>query len=92
MTTKISMWTEPSIVDPDNPPEYPYDKIWQSECQHSIELDDTPDRERVRIQHRDGSFQEFQTTDNSPAIWRATYFTPINRVGRILCGSVITQG
>lgn len=60
MTTKISMWTEPSIVDPDNPPEYPYDKIWQSECQHSIELDDTPDRERVRIQHRDGSFQEFQ--------------------------------
>ena len=56
----MSMWTEPAIVDPDNLPKYPYDKIWQSESGHSIELDDTPGRERLRLQHRDGSFQEFQ--------------------------------
>jgi hypothetical protein len=60
MTANISMWTEPVVLDPDNLPTYPYDKVWQSESWHSIELDDTPDRERVRIQHRDGSFQEFQ--------------------------------
>ena len=56
----LSVWTEPAIVTPDKRPEYPYDKIWQSESGHSIELDDTPDRERLRLQHRDGSFQEFQ--------------------------------
>jgi hypothetical protein len=56
----FSIWTEPVIVTPDNLPQYPYDKIWQSESGHSIELDDTPTRERLRLQHRDGSFQEFQ--------------------------------
>lgn len=56
----FSVWTEPAIVTPDNLPKYPYDKIWQSESGHSIELDDTPTRERLRLQHRDGSFQEFQ--------------------------------
>lgn len=60
MAANLSLWTEPAIVDPDNLPKYPYDKIWQSESGHSIELDDTPERERLRLQHRDGSFQEFQ--------------------------------
>lgn len=52
-------WTEPeSPASVDNPPVYPYNKIWQSESRHSIELDDTPGRERVRIQHRTGTFTE----------------------------------
>jgi len=52
-------WTEPeSPASEDNPPVYPYNKIWQSESRHSIELDDTPGRERVRIQHRTGTFTE----------------------------------
>ena len=52
-------WTEPeSPASAENPPVYPYNKIWQSESCHSIELDDTPGRERVRIQHRTGTFTE----------------------------------
>jgi hypothetical protein len=59
MTTNSS-WTEPVIIDQDNPPEYPYNQIQQSESGHSIELDDTPSKERVRIQHRSGTFTEMQ--------------------------------
>lgn len=55
-----SSWTEPVVVDSENPPEYPYNKIQQSESGHLIEMDDTPNRERVRIQHRSGSFLEMQ--------------------------------
>lgn len=52
-------WTEPeSPASIENPPVYPYNQIWQSESCHSIELDDTPGRERVRIQHRTGTFTE----------------------------------
>ena len=55
-----SSWTEPIVVDLDNPPKYPYNKITQSESGHSLELDDTPSKERVRLQHRSGSFIEMQ--------------------------------
>lgn len=41
----------PSPADKDHPPQYPYNQMWNSECGHSIQLDDTPGRERVRIQH-----------------------------------------
>jgi len=55
-----SSWTEPVVVDSENPPEYPYNKIQQSESGHLIEMDDTPNRERVRVQHRAGTFLEMQ--------------------------------
>jgi hypothetical protein len=55
-----SAWTEPVIVDPSNPPQYPYNKIQQSESGHSIEMDDTVGKERLRLQHRSGSFLEMQ--------------------------------
>jgi hypothetical protein len=55
-----SSWTEPVIVDPSNPPKYPYNKIQQSESGHSIEMDDTVGKERLRLQHRSGSFLEMQ--------------------------------
>lgn len=55
-----SAWTEPVVVDPSNPPQYPYNKIQQSESGHSIEMDDTVGKERVRVQHRSGSFLEMQ--------------------------------
>jgi hypothetical protein len=41
----------PSPADPDHPPVSPYNQTWDSESGHSIQLDDTPGRERVRIQH-----------------------------------------
>ena len=55
-----SSWTEPVIVDQDNPPAYPYNQVQQSESGHSIEMDDTPSRERLRLQHRSGTFTEMQ--------------------------------
>jgi hypothetical protein len=52
-------WTEPeSAANTDYPPVYPYNNIQQTESGHSFELDDTPGRERVRLQHRSGTFTE----------------------------------
>jgi hypothetical protein len=47
-----NLFTEPpSAADTDHPPLYPHYQTWDSESAHSIQLDDTPKRERVRIQH-----------------------------------------
>ena len=60
MSANTNMWIEPVIVDADNPPKYPYNNIQTSESGHSIEMDDTPGKERVRIQHRSNTFTEMQ--------------------------------
>jgi hypothetical protein len=54
------LWTQPeSAANTANPPIYPYNNATQSESGHLFELDDTPDRERVRIQHgKSGNFLE----------------------------------
>jgi hypothetical protein len=47
-----NLFTEPpSAADKDHPPLYPHYQTWDGESGHSIQLDDTPGRERVRIQH-----------------------------------------
>ena len=52
-------WTEPeSAANTDHQPQYPYNNITQTESGHSMEMDDTPGRERVRLQHRKGTFIE----------------------------------
>jgi hypothetical protein len=54
-----SAWTEPeSAANTDYQPVYPYNNITQTESGHLFELDDTPTRERVRLQHRIGTFIE----------------------------------
>ncbi len=54
-----SLWTEPpSARSVETPPIYPYNNIQQTESGHSFEMDDTPTRERVRLQHRAGTFME----------------------------------
>jgi hypothetical protein len=62
MTTKPEnwkAWTEPeSVANEDNPPKYPYNTVWQSQSGHSFQMDDTPNRERVRLEHRSGTFIE----------------------------------
>ena len=55
-----SAWTEPVVVDVDSPPQYPYNNVTLTESGHSFELDDTPGKERVRVQHRSGTFLEMQ--------------------------------
>lgn len=52
-------WFEPrSSANSEEKPEYRYNHTWESLRGHSIELDDTPDRERIRIQHRANTFIE----------------------------------
>ena len=52
-------WTEPeSARNTETEPVYPYNNIQQTESGHSFEMDDTPTRERVRLQHRIGTFLE----------------------------------
>ena len=48
-------WNEPET--PYNPI-YPKNHVQQSESGHVIEIDDTPDKERLHVYHTSGSFQE----------------------------------
>jgi len=60
-----SLWVEPeSAANTSNPPQYPYNNITQTESGHTFELDDTPGRERVRLQHRSGTFIEMHPNGN----------------------------
>jgi hypothetical protein len=57
-------WAEPeSAANVENPPEYPYNNITQTESGHTFEMDDTPNRERIRLQNgKSGSFMEMHPT------------------------------
>lgn len=50
-----------SIVEPDSYYNalYPYNNVYESESGHAIEVDDTPNAERVHIYHRSGSYVEW---------------------------------
>jgi len=50
-------WTEPPSDWNASPP---LNKVIGSESGHFIEMDDTPDFERIRLQHRTGTFTEIQ--------------------------------
>lgn len=52
-------WTEPeSAANTDFQPRYPFNQVHQTESGHMFEMDDTRDRERVRLTHRTGTFIE----------------------------------
>lgn len=52
-----SSWVEPKS---DYKAVYPYNNITQTNSGHFMEMDDSPGAERVRIQHRTGTFTEIQ--------------------------------
>ena len=55
----FSGWTEPeSAANTDYQPIYPFNNATQTPSGHAFEMDDTPTRERVRLQHRTGTFIE----------------------------------
>lgn len=61
----MGAWTEPeSPATIENPPLYPYNNATVTASGHSLEMDDTPNRERIRIQHKDGSFTEYHPNGN----------------------------
>lgn len=54
-----SGWLEPeSAANETQKPEYPYNNVTETESGHLFEMDDTPNRERIRLQHRTGTFIE----------------------------------
>ncbi len=46
-----SLWQEPESQSPEFPALYPYNRVTQTESGHKFEMDDTPSRERIRLQH-----------------------------------------
>ena len=62
MSTKpdiYSGWFEPeSAANTDFQPEYRYNHTIETPRGHLFEMDDTPDRERIRISHRANTFIE----------------------------------
>lgn len=71
MTTKPEDdkgWLEPeygggNVEDAEESrPQYPYNRVIQTESGHVVELDDTPGRERIRVTHRAGSYIEMLPT------------------------------
>lgn len=50
-----------NFSEPESPKKqkYPYNQVTESESGHLIEIDDTPDFERIHIAHRSGSFVEY---------------------------------
>jgi hypothetical protein len=54
-----NLWTEPeSAATNDTPPDYGYNHATHTESGHLFELDDSIGRERVRLNHRSGTFIE----------------------------------
>lgn len=54
-------WEEPN---PAFSPKYPYNLAIETESGHALELDDTPNNERVHLAHRNGSFIEIDKNGN----------------------------
>lgn len=55
-TSENDTWNEPATS---YNAEYPYNNVYESESGHLIEIDDTPEWERIAVTHRTGSFNEF---------------------------------
>lgn len=75
-----SLWTEPeSAANTDYPPMYPYNSVTQTQSGHSFEMDDTPTRERIRLQHRSNTFIEMHPNgDEVHKIYGKSYEIVIN--------------
>lgn len=52
---KAPLYPEP---DPKYAAKYPYNKVLTTESGHVIEIDDTPDNERIHIMHKSGTYIE----------------------------------
>ena len=60
-TKKTTQHTGTDITEPSNDYDavYPHNKVIETSSGHLIEIDDTPDKERIHIYHKSGSFSEF---------------------------------
>lgn len=83
-------WTEPmSAANTAYPPIYPYNNSTATPSGHSFELDDTPTRERIRIQHRSKTFIEMHPNgDEVHKIYGNGYEIIINDKNVSISGNV----
>ena len=58
---ELKTWSEP-LPRNGKDPVYPKNHVTQTESGHAIEIDDTPENERIHIYHRTGTFCEIQDT------------------------------
>ena len=60
-TKKTTQHKGTDITEPENGygTVYPHNKVVETTSGHLIEIDDTPDKERIHIYHKSGSFSEF---------------------------------
>ena len=60
-TKKTTQHKGTDITEPENGYDavYPHNKVIETSSGHLIEIDDTPDKERIHIYHKSGSFSEF---------------------------------
>lgn len=74
-------WLEPeSPANLDEQPVYPHNHVWETRSGHSIEMDDTKDRERIRIQHRSKTFTEMHPNgDEVHKVWGDNYEITLGR-------------
>lgn len=67
-TNKLAT-TKDALLDPDMEPassftykaQYPFNKVFESERGHVVEMDDTPGGERIHVYHNGGSYMEMST-------------------------------
>lgn len=74
-------WTEP---ESDFAPKYPYNNVFQSESGHFQEFDDTPGAERIRTQHRTGSFTEIQADGSEVTTIIGDKYTIVHKNNNVL--------
>jgi hypothetical protein len=63
--------------------EYPYNHTYQSESGHTMEFDDTPNAERVSLNHKSGTFQEMRPDGSQVNKIIGDGYTVIDRNGVI---------
>ena len=82
-------WTEPeSEANETTQPVYPFNHATVTDSGHSFELDDTPTRERIRLQHRSGTFIEMHSNgDEVHKVYGDGYEITINNKNVLIKGS-----
>ena len=60
----MGFWFEEEANSEQKKPQYPYNNATVTASGHAFEMDDTPGNERIRLQHRAGSYQEYTAQGN----------------------------
>ncbi|MBF84639.1 MAG: hypothetical protein CL489_09205 [Acidobacteria bacterium] len=84
--TNITTATGETWDEPETPynAEYPYNSVRETESGHVIELDDTPESERVHIFHRSGTFIEVHPNGDVVKRIKGDNYDIIDNNGKIL--------